>query len=238
MGFFVLAIIAPFAALRFTGKAGRPAEYCCPPYHAVPPGGQALLYGISPYNAVRLEFPKDGAPEAAAALYAWRRDGILSYDDAPAFYLYRRSWQTFSADGLFVRLSYSADGTPPGPIAEDRRRMLDALRHQAGPVCCTYGDRDGAAAALLAPCFEAEPLCTFTLYHTDHTLWRLCDAALIGSLQDCFQSKELTAADNHLYQAASAFGSCLALLTGDAISIPDATHRYQPLTGLVMYAFS
>jgi uncharacterized protein (DUF1015 family) len=235
MGFFALANIAPFAALRFTGQAGNPANLCCPPYHAIPPGGQALLYGISPYNAVRLELPR-GDEDPAATREAWLRGGILGRDETPALYVYRRAWDSYAIDGIFACISFSGTAPPfSDPITVDRRRLLEAAQCQAGAVGCAYRDGGGVTAARLAPCFEAGPLLSFDLYHVTHTLWRLEDASAIEGLQTDFAARDLAVADRHLYEAAKASGSCIALLVGDTQPLPGKAHKYQPLTGLVMY---
>jgi len=247
MGFFTLAGIAPVSALRFTEKAGSPAGYCCPPYHAVPPGGQALLYGINPYNAVRLELPKDGDPyaEAAATYNAWKQGGILGRDGDAAFYLYRRVTQspdghTQPIDGLFVQIEaadvdVSEEDPVFGSIVEDRRRMIEAMMCQTGPVPCVYNDRDRAVTSLIHSCVACEPFLTFDLYHVTHTLWRLNDPDLMAALQAVFANKVITVADRHLYEAAKTFGPFLALLTDGTHSPYGSVHRLNPLVGLVMY---
>jgi uncharacterized protein (DUF1015 family) len=249
MGFFALAQIAPFAAIRYTQEAGKLSELFCPPYHAIPPGGQALLYGISPYNAVRLELPMGGGPyaEAADTLNVWLHSGILRRDETPAFYGYRRAFESCKGnpvciDGLFARVDVPGGNpsVPPrifDPIAEDRRRMVEAMRCQASPVVCLYEDWNRTIVSRLAPCFETEPLVSFMLYHVTHTLWRIDDPVWIEAVQIDFARKELTVADPYLCGAASAFGSYLALLADSAALPPSAAHKFQPLTGLVMYGF-
>ena len=255
-----MAEITPFAALRFTQNAGPPSGYCCPPYNAVPGGGQALLYAISPYNAVRLEFPRDENPyaEAAAAMAAWRREDVLQQDTAPAFFFYRRACrfsckQTESVDGLFACVGIGDGITSSREVlpatVQDRYQMLEVMPCDVAPLHFLYRDEDGVTAARLVSCVSSKPLYSFDLYHVTHTVWRLDDPALMESLRVDFFDRTLAAADACRYEAVlrhrranpGLTGRCLALLTDGAqpglqTFPPHGTiHRTHPLTGLVMH---
>ena len=160
-----MADVRPFRALRYDPAHADLALAIAPPYDIISPGQQAELYERSPYNAVRIEYgeqlPGDNDAgnrytRAAYDIDAWRREGVLLRDEAPAIYAYeqefeaagqryrRRAW--FAA----VRLEEWEKGvvkphehTLSGP-KEDRLELLRATRLQISPVYCLFRARDGA----------------------------------------------------------------------------------------------
>ena len=98
--------LAPFRALRYTAQAGPLADLVAPPYDIISPAEHAALCRRSPHNVAHLilgtRARPDGPPPdgwhaaAAAALAAWRHNGVLRADPEPAFYLYT---QTFDHGG-------------------------------------------------------------------------------------------------------------------------------------------
>src|SRR5438270_2288038 len=85
-----VADVAPFRALRYGEQPEPPGELLCPPYDVISPEDRDRLYGQSPNNFVRVEFPKpDGDPyaRAAADLAAWRLRGVMKQDAAAAIYV-------------------------------------------------------------------------------------------------------------------------------------------------------
>src|SRR5688572_2486127 len=95
----VVPRFSPFAGLRYDPDAVSLADVLAPPYDVVDADEQAALEACSPYNAVRLELPRDenGLDRYHAArrrLDEWRASGVLVTDPEPAFYVYRMGWRT------------------------------------------------------------------------------------------------------------------------------------------------
>ena len=97
-----MADIRPFRALRYSATAGDLGTLIAPPYDVISPDRQHALYERNPHNIVRIEYggtaPGDTDASnrytrAAADFAAWRAGGILAEDAAPAFYVYRQSFE-------------------------------------------------------------------------------------------------------------------------------------------------
>ena len=55
-----MAEVVPFKALRFTEKAGRPSDLCCPPYDIISEEQRRAYLAENEHNIIRLELPRDG----------------------------------------------------------------------------------------------------------------------------------------------------------------------------------
>ena len=97
-----MAIIAPFAALRYDErKAGRLEALLTQPYDKITPEMQREYFARSPFNLAHLvkgEVRPGDTPEnsvyrrAASLLRTWQEQGVLVEPKSPALYLY---WQEF-----------------------------------------------------------------------------------------------------------------------------------------------
>ena len=86
-----MAKITPFKALRFTEKAGKSRELCCPPYDIISEEQRKNYLAENPHNIIRLELPKEGQDpykEAQSCLQSWMEEGLLKKDETPAIYIY------------------------------------------------------------------------------------------------------------------------------------------------------
>src|SRR2546426_12829874 len=86
-----VAEIAPLRALRYADQSEPLGDLLCPPYDVISDAERDRLYGLSPYNFVRVEHPKpDGDPyaRAAADLAAWCQRGAMKRDSSPALYVH------------------------------------------------------------------------------------------------------------------------------------------------------
>src|ERR1051325_8512774 len=92
-----MASIQPFAAYRYSEKAGRLDDLVTQPYDKISAAMQARYLALSPYNLVRVilgeRFPDDSDQNkvytrAAAYLNQWIAEGVLVRDPTPGFYAY------------------------------------------------------------------------------------------------------------------------------------------------------
>jgi uncharacterized protein (DUF1015 family) len=141
----------PFAGLRYRPDRVRLDDVIAPPYDVISPEDQEALEARSPYNAVRVELPRDDGSRdryevARDLLAAWQREGILATDAAAAFYAHR---MTFPDESGHTRQSIGVIGAlglePPGggilphehttPKAKsDRLQLLTATKTNLSPI--------------------------------------------------------------------------------------------------------
>ena len=89
--------IRPFRAIRYTKKAGDPADLIAKPYDKIGFALQKAYYEKSPYNYCRLILPVENDKYEAAQqrIQKWLSEGILSKDEKPAVFVSRQEF-TFS----------------------------------------------------------------------------------------------------------------------------------------------
>jgi uncharacterized protein (DUF1015 family) len=210
-----MAEVAPFTGLRYDlSRTPDAGSVLAPPYDVISDGERRALEARSAHNVVRLELPRgDGDAryaDAAKLLAAWRAEGILRADAAPAFYVYEQqfSWSAkrFTRRGFFAavrlepfdrRVVLPHEHTLSGP-KEDRRRLLRATRTQISPIFGLFRDADGAAAAVVDAATAGAPaIDVATPDGVRHRLWPLADAAAVARLSAVLADKQILIADGH-----------------------------------------
>ena len=141
-----MPVVRPFRALRYEeAKAGPLERLVAPPYDVITPEQRAEYLSRSPYNVVHLTLPDDER-QAAAALAAWRSDGVL-VEEEPACWALSQAYVGPDGvgrvrNGLLASLRvepYSSGAVLPherthsGP-KEGRLRLLRATRTQLEPI--------------------------------------------------------------------------------------------------------
>ena len=167
--------VRPFRALRYDPKRVDLSRVLVPPFDVISPEDRERLWARDPHCAVRLVLTRDLAEEAqtdyrdvAERLEAWKREGVLTRDPSPAFYVLRQRFSV--ADGQELeRLAFFAalrledyerrvvrphERTLAGPKA-DRLRLLRAARTNLSSVLFLYEDREDGLSGLLAQACEA-----------------------------------------------------------------------------------
>ena len=151
--------IAPFRALRFPGPEDALARRLAPPYDVIGPERRRAL-AADPHNIVHLDLPEGPADrvyaDAARRLEAWRRDGTLTLDPAPAFHLAEQSFTDAAGAarrrrGFFARLRLEPleggsvlphERTLAAP-RRDREQLLAATRTHLSAVFLLHEDAGG-----------------------------------------------------------------------------------------------
>jgi len=196
-----MAVVKPFRAERYDEQSAGPLErLVAPPYDVISPEERSELLARSPYNVVHLTLP-DTEEEAGAAIADWRRGGILSRDDEPAYWF------------------LSQDYVGPDGVARNRSGLVASLRAEPYknrvvlPHERTHsGPKEGRLRLLRATGTQLEPI--FLLYEGDplepparnpdlqsggDKLWRIGDGP-------SFEQTELLIADgHHRYETALAY---------------------------------
>jgi uncharacterized protein (DUF1015 family) len=144
----------PFNGLRYNAESGSVDDVIAPPYDVIGHDERARLEARSPYNAVRIELPRDDEAGgrsryavAADLLRQWQGDKVLVADDPPAFYVHRMGYHDPAGRprqtvGVIGALGIEAPGhgdvlphehTTPKDRA-DRLEMLRQVRANTSPI--------------------------------------------------------------------------------------------------------
>lgn len=209
----------PFAGVRY--RDHDLSAVIAPPYDVISSEDQAQLERSSPYNAVRVELPRDTptADRYTAAdqlLRSWLGpDGPLALDPAPAFYVYRMRFTDESGKGRATTGVIGSLGLePPGegdvlpherttPKAKsDRLDLIRATRTNLSPVwglSLAAGLSDGVTPSV-AP--DASAVADGVV----HELWVVSDPAVTAAVAARVGSAPVVIADgHHRYEVAGAY---------------------------------
>src|SRR5579875_2910969 len=212
-----MADIQPLRALRYDlARTGGLDPVLAPPYDVIDERQRLALEARSPYNAVRIDLPRDpdgGDPYAHAArlLTQWRREGVLVREEQPALWALAQEYT--GPDGVARRrLGFLArarieeygpgrirphERTHPGP-REDRLRLTRATRANLSPVFSLFSDPDGAVRRALEAASAREPWGTGSDGEgTVSRLWRVANPEAIAAVRAQLTDAELLIADGH-----------------------------------------
>jgi uncharacterized protein (DUF1015 family) len=206
-----MATLKPFRALRYDeSKAGPLEQLVAPPYDVLSERDRAEYLARSPYNVVHLTLP-DSEEDAGRLFREWRGDGVLTRDEAPAFWWLRQDYigpdgVARTRDGVVASLRIEPyenrvvlphERTHAGP-KEGRLRLLRATRAELEPIFLLWDGSIGIDG-LGAPDLSAEG------GGVTSSLWRL-DEEFGAALTDELQDAQLLIADgHHRYETALAF---------------------------------
>ena len=209
----IMAEIKPFGALRFTEKAGSPAEYCCPPYDIISEAQRQDYLKKCGNNIIRLELPgsdKDCYDRAGKTLDGWFKDGIVAVDQKPAVYVYSERFtvkgKEYSFKGFVCRVKleeFSAGVVLPheetlSKAKTDRFNLMCATGCNFSQVYSLYRDPARETDALLSKIVSGKPDVCFTDGEgVTHSLWAVTDEDVLSALCSQFTSRKLYIADGH-----------------------------------------
>lgn len=202
----------PFRGLRYA-DATTVADRCAPPYDVIEPDERAALAARDAHNSVRIILP-DTYDAAANDLAAWRADGTLALDDAPAFTVYR---MTYTDDagvarhtaGVIGALGLDGDVLPHERTIpkhrDDRLRLLRATRTNTDPI---WGlSLTAGLGAALGPLTAAAP--DHSAVDDDgvtHEAWVVRDPRSIAPITELVARTPVVLADgHHRYQTARGY---------------------------------
>ena len=206
----------PFHGLRYVQGIAPIDDVTAPPYDVVDAAERAHLAAKSPYNAIHVELPEpdsesgiDRYEHAAKLFSAWEADGALSYDETPAFYIYRMRFVdehgiSHSSTGVIGALEVDAAGlglvlpheqTMPKPKG-DRLDLLRATARNTSPI---WGLSLAEGLSLI--CADAIALET-PIRVTDeadiiHELFVVSDPAVLSAISTLVNSTPVVIADGH-----------------------------------------
>jgi uncharacterized protein (DUF1015 family) len=216
-----LVDIKPFKAIRYTEKAGDPANLITRPYDKISSGLQKAYYEKSPYNYCRLILPLENDKYTAAQqrIHMWLNEGLMSKDTEPAVFVSRQEF-TFSGKtcvrtGLIAALrlySYGKGVVFPHEVTykepkTDRLNMLRAVRKDLEPVFLIYSDTENATVNFFGEVTREKPNVEVTdSFGVKHALWRVTDPERLRFVQEAMADKRLVIGDgHHRYESALAY---------------------------------
>jgi uncharacterized protein (DUF1015 family) len=251
-----MAVCKPFRALRYAPAAGDLSRLLSPPYDVITPAEQTALHAVSPHNAVRLilgeERPGDRDAgnrytRAREAFLAWRRDGILQQDEAPALYAIQHDFADPGGVrrtrlGVIALLDLASCGeadvlkherTLAGPKA-DRTRLLEAVPAALEPIFLVYPDADGMLQRQLKAACAGPPAATARLGGDEIRVWMLTTPALAAAFERHLGAAPLLIADgHHRFEVAMAQRQRRPGLMAYCVSMADSALLVHPIHRLV-----
>ena len=211
---------APFRALRYDpAVAGPPAATSAPAYDDLERFTYAHHRTASPYTVLELlaESGHGGGPgdyAAASATYErWRRTGVLTVDERPAFYRYEEHELLHGVPRVQRGVLASVDVTDPHVLAHERvdparvqRRVnrLRAVPADLSPVFAFFPAGAGGLRRLLAQPPSRPPLAAFTdAAGVDHRIWAIDEGDDVETVRAALDEVEVVIADGHHRHAAA-----------------------------------
>lgn len=186
----------------------------CPPYDVIPSEMQEALYQKSPYNAIRLELPKEenGYDAAASRFQDWQAAAILIRDEKEAVYPYYQTFttkegNTYTRKGLIAacRLYEFSEGkvmphekTLSGPKA-DRLNLFKKTEANFSCIFGLYADPEKAIDILIEKhTASCPPIIDAIDYQNCRNLvWRIDDPETLSKIKAVMQDKRVLIADGH-----------------------------------------
>src|SRR3989338_3081151 len=189
-----------------------------PPYDVIDAEEQARLYQASPHNIVRLILGKQASTDtdtdnrytrARRDFDAWRREGILRQDAAPALYTIEHVFADPGGTpstrlGMIALLDVAggAEGvlkherTLAAPKA-DRTKLLEAVPAHLEPIFCVYPDTAAAMQRQLAVACQTPPIATATRGTERVRLLAIQEQEFIAAFRHHLASEPVLIADGH-----------------------------------------
>jgi uncharacterized protein (DUF1015 family) len=210
-----MAVVTGFRGFRYNPeKIENLSKVLAPPYDVISPEEQEELYGVSPYNVVRLILSKcEGEQKyvkAGATFRDWIADQVLIQEAEPSIYPYH---QQFDLDGKkIIRRGFIAtvriedfsskiilphERTFPKPKM-DRLKLTWACKANLSPVFSIYSDPEGSIEKAIGENIEDEPLID-SLYRDGvrNKLWKISDRDIISKIKITMSDSNLLIADGH-----------------------------------------
>ncbi|SDH19284.1 DUF1015 family protein [Klenkia brasiliensis] len=252
--------VHPFRALTYAARSPEQlARVSSPAYDLVTSGGRERLAAADPHNVVRLILPDvpaapgqpagdraaRSAAQAASTLAAWRDEGVLVHDDAPALWCYRMAGPAGSVTtGWLGAVQLPAPGSTAvlphedvfAPAVEGRRLLLAATGTDLEPIVLAHDPDDAVTEATARVLQRPADLVVVDTDGVRHELRRVAAGPdveqVVGGLA---QTRAVIADGHHRFAAARAHaagapGRVLALLTpmGPGGLRVHAIHRVVP----------
>jgi len=206
--------------LRYNlAQVGSLSNCIAPPYDVVDSDLQNHLYGLSPFNFLRLELNRaedldqdeNAIYQRAARIYrSWRSEGILQTEPDPAIYIYHQEFdyagQRRTRRGFMARVQLQRFGEgniypheqTHAKAKEDRLRLTRATQANLSQIFGLYPDPENEIQELL----EEQIAGVHGIEATDHLgvlhrMWPVSDVKVIQQVMALVSDKDMFVADGH-----------------------------------------
>ena len=214
-----MARVRPFAGFRYATTSRDITPLTAPPYDVISPEQREEFLAGDAHNVVALELPAGPLDPStpgnryetgAATWRAWREDGVIAADSAPAIYVLE---QRFEHAGQPVRRRafiaevglepFSAgvvlphERTLPKALG-DRFELTRATAANLSQVLGLYEDAEQATDAVFDAITATEPIATATdTEAVQSVLWASSDPTLLNAVASIMADARIFIADGH-----------------------------------------
>lgn len=228
--------VQPFRGIRYNPVKVDPGKTVCPPYDALSLPEVDNLYGLSPYNAVRLvlgrQQPKDTRENnrytrARDFLKQWREESILIQEEKPALYYHEHTYglgeHTLTRRGVIASVRMNNEGdkdhfrfyehTSKAPKL-DRLRLLNEVNANLSSIFGVYSDPKRVIETKLRPSL-GRPSLEFSTHRETHWLWVIHEKETIDAFARLLQNRKVLIADGqHRFETARVYRDRMRASTG------------------------
>ncbi|MBF0317476.1 MAG: DUF1015 domain-containing protein, partial [Nitrospirae bacterium] len=210
--------VIPFRGLLYDPGRVAMEDVIAPPYDIITPQRQDALYLKSLFNIARVECGKEFAEDtdicnkyfrASESLKTWLGDGIIKFEETPAFYLYETDYSIDGKEmvmrGVFaaVRLVPHGEGIYPHEMTKakpklDRLNLMRACCANISPIFAIYNDPDNGLNRLCHKILNTKPY--FECKDDDsvyHKCWIVNDPHDVTAISANLSGNDLFIADGH-----------------------------------------
>jgi uncharacterized protein (DUF1015 family) len=212
--------IQAFRGLRYNlAQVGSLSQCIAPPYDVVDRQLQDHLYGLSPYNFLRLELnrPEPGDADenavyerAARIFRTWRGEGVLQQEPDPAVYVYHQEFeyagQKLVRRGFMarVRLQRFGEGNiypheqTHAKAKDDRLRLTRATQANLSQIFGLYPDPNNEVQTILEGKIQGvQGLEAVDHLGVIHRMWPVTDVRTIQDVAALISARDMFVADGH-----------------------------------------
>lgn len=212
--------IQAFRGLRYNlAQVGSLSDCIAPPYDVVDSALQNHLYGLSPYNFLRLELNRREPTDTdeneiyrrAAHIYRkWQSEGVIQSEPDPAIYVYHQEFdiggEKVVRRGFMARVKLQRFGEgniypheqTHAKAKDDRLKLTRATQANLSQIFGLYPDPENEIQELL----ESQIAGVHGLEATDHLgvvhrMWPVSDIKIIQEVMALVADKDMFVADGH-----------------------------------------
>lgn len=208
-----MAIVRPFAGVRYNLEEVLLKRVVAPPYDVISPDLKNDLKERSEYNVVTLDLPDGGDDKYlnAAKLYKeYCEKGILKKDSKPGFYVYEQVYEYCGKEYVrtgFIGLLkleelgkgsvYPHEKTLSGP-KKDRFELMKTCKTNFSQIFGLYMDKDNRMNLMFNDAKKNMPTASAVDDEgVKNTIWAVSDENVVHMVESFMKDKAIYIADGH-----------------------------------------
>lgn len=208
-----MAIVRPFAGIRYNLEEVLLKRVVAPPYDVISPELKQDLKERSPYNVVTLDLPdgdEDKYQNAAKLYKEYCEKGILKKDKKTGFYVYEQVYEYCGKEYVrtgFIGLLkleelgkgsvYPHEKTLSGP-KKDRFELMKTCKTNFSQIFGLYMDKDNRMNLMFNDAKKNMPTASAVDDEgVKNTIWAVNDENVVHMVEDFMKDKAIYIADGH-----------------------------------------